>query len=183
MKVKIAYQDGSSFATVSPFDIAAALRQLVGDVDAAKPTSTGVLCIQTRNGEQVKTLLQQDRFLDKPAKFSTIEQLTFVEAYKHAPALLNVSAKRITAELASQGVIEARRLRPKNGEKNPRLRLSPHSRTLHPGEVGGRLRYDCPKEVATFTAAMQKMRQDRTRGGGLPSIGGTLPPVHLGPLH
>ena len=92
--IKITYENGSSCATVSSFEIAAS------DVYSARPTSSGALCIQTRNGEQVDTLLQQNRFLGKPVKVSTTEQLTFVEAYTHAPALLNVSPKRIADELA-----------------------------------------------------------------------------------
>ena len=41
--IRISFQDGSSFATVSLFDIADALRQQIGDVLSASPTMAGAV--------------------------------------------------------------------------------------------------------------------------------------------
>ena len=71
----------------------------------------------------MKTLLQQNRFLNEPAKFSTIGQLTFVEAYVHARA----GPQRLCEEDRRRTCLpwrdRSKTTPPKNGEKNPGLRL------------------------------------------------------------
>ena len=130
--IKISFQEGSSFERTNPFEIAASLRQLVGVVTSARPTPAGALLVKLRNPEQAAILLQQDGFLSKPATFSIAEELKYVEAYSYAPILLDVSTRRIVKELAPQGIIGASRLRPKDGVKNPGLRLRVQGVTVPP---------------------------------------------------
>ena len=68
--ILVEYEDGDSFATTSPFEIAAAIRHLVGEVEAAKPTTAGKLLIKTKNQDRADILLKQDLFLEKKADFS-----------------------------------------------------------------------------------------------------------------
>ena len=120
-KVTITFDDKSSFKTVNPFDIAAELRRIVGEVQKASPTTAGSLLVSPVSQLQTDTLLLQKDFMGKPAKFTTT--CNFVEAFIYAPSLLQVSTKQLLQELESQGVVGVKRLRPSKGKKNAGLRL------------------------------------------------------------
>ena len=105
--IKILYQDGSSFEHTSPFEIAASLRHLIGEVVSARPTVTGALLIKLKNPEQAAILLQQDQFLSKPATFSTGEELKFVEAYSSAPQRFHIGG--VETSTSSEPAGSARR--------------------------------------------------------------------------
>ena len=64
-KLLLSNADGRSFGTTDPFQIATELRQLVGEVEEAKPTQTGSFLITTKDTKHVDTLLQLDSFLQR----------------------------------------------------------------------------------------------------------------------
>ena len=121
--IKITYADGSPFTTVNPFSIAAEIRRTIGEVHAAKPADGGLL-VTALDCAQAETLLRLEQFMGGPATASIEDQHNSAEAYAYAPALLNVSKQQLLTELASQGVIAIKRLRPQaDGAKNPGLRI------------------------------------------------------------
>ena len=120
--VLISYADGTPFTSANPFSIAAHIRQLIGEVQSAKPTGSGLL-VKTLSSLQTETLICLRDFMGRPAAACMDQQFNYVEAYAHAPALLNVPRKEIIDELAPQGVIDVRRLRPRGQERNPGLRI------------------------------------------------------------
>ena len=122
-KIKVKFTDGSTFSKVNPFSIAEEIRQLIGDVSAARPTAKGELLVHTVSDHQADTLLRIDRSLGTPATASCDQQQNCVEAYASAPTLTNVPMKQLLRELASQGVIGATRLRSRDGEKSPGIRF------------------------------------------------------------
>ena len=64
-RVLITDSGGRPFGTANPFRIAADIRQLLGEVDEAKPTQAGGLLITTKNAEQADALLQLNTFLER----------------------------------------------------------------------------------------------------------------------
>ena len=54
------YQDRTSFSTANPFKIAAEIRRLVGEIEAAPPTASGKLINKTNDKHQAEVLLKQD---------------------------------------------------------------------------------------------------------------------------
>ena len=130
--VVLSFADGTSLANTNPFSIAAELRRLVGDVEAAKPTSTGHLRIKTKTKNQALKLLAQDRFMDRPASFDYPDILNSVEAFAYAPSLTEVTEDELLRELKTQGVIGITRLRPKSGKANPGIRFRFRGQTSPP---------------------------------------------------
>ena len=129
-RVLITFANGESFETTNPFTIAAEIRRLVGEVEAAKPDAKGSLIITTKNSKQTETLLQQKRFLEKEAIIDCPIRLNSVEAYVYAPSLLEVDEQELITELREQGIIAAYRLRPTRGKPNPGLRLTIIGKTV-----------------------------------------------------
>ena len=65
--VKMTHTDGSLYTTVNSFNIAAEIRQLVGEVHTAKPAADGGLLVTTCAPAQTETLHGLERFMSKPA--------------------------------------------------------------------------------------------------------------------
>ena len=97
--VLISYADGTPFTSVNPFSIAAHIRQIIGDVKSAKPTGRGLL-VRTLNNPQTDTLLCLTEFMGRPATACLDQQGIYVEAYAHAPALLNVPRKARSSRIS-----------------------------------------------------------------------------------
>ena len=132
--VVLSFGDGSRLTTTNPFTIADELRRLIGEVESAKPTSSGNLLIKTKTRQQALTLMGQDRFLDKPATFEHPDRLNSVEAYAYAPSLTEVTEDQLLEELKAQGVIGVTRLRPRSGTINPGIRFRFRGRSF-PEEI------------------------------------------------
>ena len=129
-RVTVSYANGDTFTNTSPFLIAAEIRRLVGEVEAARPNAKGNLQITTRNRQQTEALLHLTEFLNKEAEFDCPIRLNSVEAYVYAPSLTDVTEEDIITELRDQGVIGVYRLRPSRGKTNPGLRLTIIGKTV-----------------------------------------------------
>ena len=129
-RILLSLTNGKDFKIANTFRIAAEIRRLVGEVEAARPDAKGNLVITTKNQQQTEILLQQDRFLDQEAYFDCPQHLNTVEAYVYAPVLTEVPDEEIIAELRDQGVVGIFRLRQRNGRKNPGMRLHILGKTI-----------------------------------------------------
>ena len=98
---------------------------MIGEVEAAKPTSCGGLLVTATYPEQGAKMLQLEHFLEEPVLKPAVRQNT-TEGLAYAPSLVNVPDEELVLELRSHGVIGVRRLRPKNGNINPGIRLRPN---------------------------------------------------------
>ena len=123
-RIELRFEDGSSFSGVSPFRIADDIRAAIGEVEAAKPTSSGTLLVTAKDTDQAYRILQLDRLIERSIIAEPAEKQPTIEALLHAPSLIDVPDDEIIYELRSQGVIGVRRLRPRNGRPNSGLRLA-----------------------------------------------------------
>ena len=130
--ILVFFRDGEDFATTNPFKIAAEIRRLVGEIEAARPDSKGNLLVTTKTRRQTETLLEQDRFMDRAVQIDCPIRYNSVEAYIYAPTLTEVDDEEIITELRDQGVIGVYRLRPTHGKTNPGLRLTILGKTIPP---------------------------------------------------
>ena len=122
--VTLKFSDSESFIGISPFLIAREIRTLVGEVLSAKPLATGELRIKTATQDQSERLLRTVRFLKKNITCQPSDRLRTTDAFAFAPSLVGVPQDELLAELSSQGVVGAYRLRPRNGKPNPGIRLT-----------------------------------------------------------
>ena len=130
----VTFRDGSSFSSESAFDIHKWLQREIGDVDHAKPLRSGALLVKVLDREQALALSEVRAFQDRPVTSQLADRLNSIEALAYAPSLLRVSEDDILAQLAEQGVIGVRRLRPRDGKPSPLLRLKFRGRA-HPVSV------------------------------------------------
>ena len=130
-RVVLKLGDGTSLLTANPFRVADELRQLVGEIEGAKPSASGALVIQAATQEQVDVLVNTRTFMGKPASFDAPGST--VEAFAYAPSLSGVSDEEILSGLADQGVVGVTRLRKrKDGSNHPGIRLRFRGGTFPP---------------------------------------------------
>ena len=140
-RVLASFANGDTFERTNPFTIAAEIRRLVGEVEAARPDAKGNLMLTTKNRRQTEILLQQTHFLNKEAHIDCPTRLYSVEAYVYAPTLQDVDEEEIITELRDQGIIRVSRLRPTKGKTNPGLRLTIIGKTIPTHIMIGILKY------------------------------------------
>ena len=129
-RVILKYRDGTSLLTANPFKIADEIRRLVGDIEEAKPSAAGALVIQAASEAQVEDFLKITEFLGRSASFEAPGSM--IEAYAYAPSLTGVEDEELLTNLREQGVVGVTRLRKKNGQNSPGIRLRFRGATFPP---------------------------------------------------
>ena len=111
-------KEGETLKKVSPFFIKKAMQAIIpGEPNSVKKLRDGTLLIETANNIQAEKLLKTDKLHDIPITVEIHRTLNTSRGVISHYDLLYVEVEEIKKEMASQGVIDCRRLTTKrNGE-------------------------------------------------------------------
>ena len=99
-----------AMAKLSPFKTIELLQELIGEYPYSKPLNSGALLVQCAHREQVKILMQLERFVDCPVKVKLAFFLGTVRGVIGDPRLNDMNTKLLVDKLRKQNVCQVRPL-------------------------------------------------------------------------